>query len=70
MAKRYLILHGQQFRDSDNAMKGPGETIDLEDDVAARYKDNLQLVGEVIVTTTEDGHATDVQPVAGESRGD
>lgn len=44
MPHLYRILHGQEFRDSDGTLKGPGATIELEDDVAARYAGNLEKI--------------------------
>lgn len=58
LARRYKILAGgPSFRDGDGSLKGPGDTIDLADDVAAQHRSNLQLLGDVI-------HNPEADPVA------
>lgn len=41
--KTYTILVGQ-FRLSDGSLRGAGETVDLEDDVADQHAGRVQLV--------------------------
>jgi len=70
--KRYRIRDGHTFRVSDKKVLTGGDTIELEDDVAATFAEKVELVTEEESASAEAGvgqatSAADVQ-TSGKSR--